>query len=163
MHEYKKSKNLAACPSMCGWITRMLDARRFISNKYTVQIFGEFFFFFFWGGGGPNICQIKSGVFWGSKIKKKKFCLGGEGIFWIYFLGPNIHEAKSGVSSFSGGSPKIKVAQTVLRHALVLEFLSSDDFLRVGGGRGSESKSYRQTLEWYVKMLLSSEASKNIQ
>ena len=35
-----------------------------------------------------------------------------------------------------GGGPPKKVAQNVLKHALVLEILSSDKFLSVGGGGG---------------------------
>ena len=62
--------------------------------------------------------------------------MGGGGNFSKFFSGQNIRQAKSGISSFyEGGVPKIKVAQNVLKHVLVLEFLSSDDFL---WGRGEE-------------------------
>ena len=62
----------------------------------------------------------------------QKIFLGGGGNFFNFFSGQNIHQAKSGISSFyegGGGVRKIKVAQNVLKHVLVLEFLSSDDFL----------------------------------
>ena len=54
--------------------------------------------------------------------------------FEIFFWGLNICKAKSGVSSFRGGGGQIKVAQNVLKHALVLKFLSSNEFFVGGGG-----------------------------
>ena len=62
-------------------------------------------------------------------------------------LGPNIRQAKSGVISFSvvgGGGVKKKVAQIVLKHALVPKFLKSDVFWVVfffwGGGGCQKTK-----------------------
>ena len=53
-----------------------------------------------------------------------------------YMFGLNIHQAKSGVISNSlyrgwGEGPKIKVVQNGLKHALVLEFLGSDEIFEI--------------------------------
>ena len=69
---------------------------------------------------GPNICQGKSGVV--------SFLVGGGGV--------------GGYVEGAGGRGKgcPKVAQNVLKHALVLELLSFNEFFFWGGG-GSKSNS----------------------
>ena len=78
------------------------------------------------------------------------------------FFGPNIRQTKSGVFSFSviivggwggqgeGRIPKTIVSQNVLKHALILECLSSDTIFQWGGGGGglgSKNKSCSECAE----------------
>ena len=44
-------------------------------------------------------------------------------------------------SVVGGGGQKIKVVQNVLKHALILEFLKSNEFVFWGGGAKNESSS----------------------
>ena len=67
--------------------------------------------------------------------------------------GLNICQAKSGVFSFlviwGDGGKKIKVPQNVLKHALILEFLKSDEFYYYffWGGGGSKKQSCSKCAE----------------
>ena len=43
---------------------------------------------------------------------------------------PNLYQAKSAIDSFGGKGPQMKVAQNVLKHILVSEFLKSYETLK---------------------------------
>ena len=77
-------------------------------------------------------------------MKKKKF---EKKKLW----GPNIHQAKSGVISKSlyrgrgVRGPKIKVAQSGVKHDLILEFLRSNDICEISCLRLTHTHTHTHT------------------